>query len=279
MKKENKQEEDKPKKPPKGTSPFKDGIVTRLTNELEPLAGMISGATNPLTYDSADRITQLMSLSPSLKDVTFPTDLGAATTRNFIHPGTQPPNSQFPAPFSYQTMTDAVTRAELTRNLPYSNGITFPTADAANLSRSTLTPEEIGELIRKNFSEQKKNSLSKEQAVELYKEIAENEAKKKEETLSADTENALTFFKKELLAGKEFAWHCAICKERLDIFTGEEGIEKMYSFLTKFRNNVFKPCSRHGHQNWFEIKADGFVLMAKNDYKKVFKEKRLDTGL
>ena len=150
------------------------------------------------------------------------------------------------------------------------NNVVFPGLFPSR--KETLTIEEVEKLIEKKLPSKKDDGLKKEQVIEIFNEITENRNKQENENILIVNKNGLDFITKELLAGKERAWHCAKCGKPLEIFKGEEGVEKIKKYLVDFRNNIPKKCG-NGHDNWFELKEDGINWVVKVIYLKEFRLK------
>jgi|SRR3989344_1955416 len=131
-----------------------------------------------------------------------------------------------------------------------------------------LTREEIENLIKKHSS--KDESISKEQALKMFKEYEESKNNQEQENFLKAYEKGLNIISKELLKGKYRKWYCGMCPKFIDEFKGEEGIKKINKYLVEFRNNLLKKCG-NGHENWFEIKEDGVVWLVKVIFEKNFK--------
>jgi hypothetical protein len=150
------------------------------------------------------------------------------------------------------------------------NNVVFPGIFPSR--KETLTIEEVEKLIEKKLPSKKDDGLKKEQVIEIFNEITENRNKQENENILIVNKNGLDFITKELLAGKERDWRCAKCGKPLEIFKGEEGIEKIKKYLVDFRNNIPKKCG-NGHDNWFELKEDGINWVVKVIYGKEFRLK------
>jgi hypothetical protein len=152
------------------------------------------------------------------------------------------------------------------------NNIVFPAFVPGRNLNEGVTKEEVEKLIEKKLPSKKDDGLKKEQVIEIFNEITENRNKKENENILIVNKNGLDFITKELLAGKERDWRCAKCGKPLEIFKGEEGIEKIKKYLVDFRNNISKKCA-NGHDNWFELKEDGINWIVKVIYEKEFRLK------
>ncbi|MEK7572693.1 MAG: hypothetical protein AAB493_02470 [Patescibacteria group bacterium] len=133
-----------------------------------------------------------------------------------------------------------------------------------NLGRSVYgdieqpTREEIEELIKKETSSLKRDTMTPEQVLALIEKSNTERQKVQEETISMVEKQSFEIIKKMFLEGKTFAWRCK-CGEILDEFKAEEDIKRIKSYLEDFRKGKLKICQKKGYRNWFELRGGEIV--------------------
>jgi hypothetical protein len=78
---------------------------------------------------------------------------------------------------------------------------------------------------------------------------------------ATNTNTGLQFIKSKLENGFCIPWKCGACREKIEIFTGNNGFEKIKSYLKQFDERKFLPCPKRisKHLNWFEIKETQII--------------------
>lgn len=137
----------------------------------------------------------------------------------------------------------------------------------------SLTKKEIEEIVDKRLPAKKGDDLKRDDVINLIKEIRENETNQENEKILAVNKSGVDSITKELLNGGRRDWRCARCGDKLEMFDGQEGIEKIKTCLLSFQNDIPKTC-KNGHPNWFEIKEDGIVWQVKVTFERDFKGKK-----